>query len=324
MLSTTWERRSALALLVLISTSLSLVAVEWLARQVGADSQIGRRFPIEDIPVRTVDGVVVWGSRRPRYDDADLRRAANSDTFTVLGLGDSILYGVGLEKSETYFERARAEIAARGGAPIEFLNMAVPGFSTRQENVVYAEVESRVQPNLVIVHYWGDDRRQYRMSGGYVLDYGDIAEDGRFIVRALPLPPRLSDYLLIHSTVYRLLTQFVVRNRSGGMGSDWGNVATPLAEIDARARRAGGRLLVLASTELDTPTPRPVYDLPVLRDFAAKQGFELIDLSEWLRGVDSARIAMDACHFNAEGHRILGEHLAEYLLAHDLRAAQGG
>jgi len=162
------------------------------------------------------------------------------------------------------------------------------------------------------------------MSGGYVIDYGDISADGRFVVRALPLPPRLSDYLLVHSVFYRLLTQFVVRNLSSGPDQSWKNVETPLIEINERARRGGGRLLVLASADLSGPKPTPVYDLPVLRELGAKRGFDVIDVAEWLRGIDSVRIAMDHCHFNAEGHQILGDRLAAYLLQHDLRTAGAG
>jgi lysophospholipase L1-like esterase len=56
-----------------------------------------------------------------------------------------------------------------------------------------------------------------------------------------------------------------------------------------------------------------------LREFAAPRGIEVIDLSEWVRGVPAKQIAIDTCHFNAEGHRLVGEHLADYLLQHDLR-----
>jgi lysophospholipase L1-like esterase len=33
----------------------------------------------------------------------------------------------------------------------------------------------------------------------------------------------------------------------------------------------------------------------------------------------AAAIRMDGFHFNAKGHRLIGEHLAEYLLARDVR-----
>jgi hypothetical protein len=54
-----------------------------------------------------------------------------------------------------------------------------------------------------------------------------------------------------------------------------------------------------------------------MRDLGRQQAFEVIDLREWLDGADSAQVGLDSCHFNAFGHRLLGEHLATYLLEHD-------
>lgn len=197
--------------------------------------------------------------------------------------------------------------------------MAVPGYNTMQENAVYKEIENQIQPDLVLVHYWVDDAHQYRAIGGYVVDVGDISEDaGRLVVRALPVPPGLSDFLLVHSRLYDLLTQVVVAfNRDSQ--SDWTRVSKPLAEIQERVQRAGGRLLILASTDLSGSSPKPVGDLARLQQFAASRGIEVVDLTDWVGGVSSKQIALDGCHFNAEGHRLIGEHLADYLLEHDLK-----
>ena len=95
-------------------------------------------------------------------------------------------------------------------------------------------------------------------------------------------------------------------------------VSQPLIALQERVQRAGGRLVVLASPDLEGAAVRPNGDLPALRKLGAAHGFEVVDVSEWLTGVDAASVRMDACHFNAEGHRIVGQHLAEYLLSHDL------
>jgi hypothetical protein len=230
------------------------------------------------------------------------------------------MYGVSLPKEATYLEQARRALAARSGTTIDVLNLAVPGFNTMQENAVHAEVADQVQPDLVVVHYFsGDDAHQYRVVGGYVVDLGNISDDGRLVVRALPLPPRLSDFLLVHSRLYALLTQVVVSWRRTAEPVDWTRVSGPLAAIHDRARHAGGRLLVLVSPEFHGTAVQPSADLPLLRQLAADRGIEVIDLSEWLSGTPVPEIALDACHFNAEGHRLIGERLAAHLLQHDLR-----
>jgi hypothetical protein len=55
--------------------------------------------------MRTVNGVVLWQAHDPRARAEDIARAAAADdAFTVLGLGDSIMYGVGQTKEQTYLE----------------------------------------------------------------------------------------------------------------------------------------------------------------------------------------------------------------------------
>ena len=182
------------------------------------------------------------------------------------------------------------------------------------------EFLDQIQPNLVIVHYWGDDMHPYRVVGGYVVDIGNVSEEGgRLVVRAIPLPSRLNDLLLVHSRLYDMLNQVVVARNHINLPEDWTLVSRPLADLQERVQRAGGRLLVLASPELNDATPKSLGDLDRLQQFAANRGIEVVDVTQWVAGVSSKTIAMDGCHFNAAGHRIIGAHLADYLLQHDLK-----
>lgn len=301
--------------IVVGATVIGLLVAEGLARLESREPGYGRLFSLGETPTRVVDGVTLWSDAQPRASVDDIRRAAAGDAFTVLGLGDSIMYGVGLEPGQTYLEQARGILAERG-TPMEILNLAVPGYNTQQENVVHQEIGDRLRPDLVLLHYWGDDGRAYRVVGGYVVDLGDMSADGRLVVRALPLPAALNDFLLIHSRLYELVTQVVVDRDRRAASSDWSRVAQPMSALNERITAAGGKLVVLASPELDGSTPRPSSDLGMLRALAEQEGFEVIDVSEWLRGEDASRIRLDGCHFNAEGHRLLGERLAEYLRTH--------
>lgn len=325
-----WSLVAARAGIVVGSIVVALLLAEAVARLVGLRPEYGQVISSHGIATRVVDGVPLWNDRFPRADAGDVRRAAADDTaFTVLGLGDSIMYGVRVEKDQTYLEQARGILARASPRRVEVLNLAVPGYNTRQEDAVYKEIAGQLSPDLVIVHYWDNDVHQYRAIGGHVVDFGDVSADGRFVVRALPLPPRLSDFLLVHSRLYDLLTHFAVSRQSAtrtneamaaARTTEWAAaVATPLAAIDERVKRAGGRLLVLASPVFTGPAPRPSEDLPRLRALAAGRGFEVIDLSAWLEGLDPAQVALeDRCHFSVEGHRVIGERLAEYLVHHDL------
>lgn len=307
--------------LLLLSVAAALLIAEGLARLTGVGSRFGQLIFVRGVATRTVDGVPLWSDAHPRYDSDDIRRAASDpEAFTIVGLGDSIMYGVWQTKEDTYLEQARRELAQRSNRRIEVLNLAVPGYNTMQEDAVYAELDARIKPRLVLVHYWNDDVHQYRVVGGHVVDLGNVSEEeGRLVVRALPLPPRLGDFLLVHSRLYDVLTQAVIALGRKDTPYDWSRVAEPLERIQARARQSGARLVVLASALLDKPLPQPNNDLARLREFAAGRGIEVVDLSTWLQGHRSEEVGLDMCHLNAAGHRLIGERLAEFLLENDLR-----
>jgi lysophospholipase L1-like esterase len=309
------------AALVVLATILSLLAMEAVARMFGSGPTLGEMMLVRGTPTRSVDGVPLWDDGAPRYDADDLRRISNDDRgFKILGLGDSILYGVLLPKEETYLEQTRRLLARRSTRPVEVLNLAVPGYNTMQEDAAYKEIADAIEPDLVLVHYWQDDAHQYRVVNGYVVDLGDITEEeGRVVVRPLPLPARLSDFLLLNSRLYDLLVRFVMVQARRSVPDVWARVSKPLADIQERVKRAGGRLLVLASPGLDQESPRPNADLPRLRQLASARGIEVIDLSEWLQGVSTRQIALDGCHFNVEGQRLIAERFADYLLDRDLK-----
>lgn len=311
-----WLRKLALAA---VATLVALLLVEGAARWLGIDPGYGSIRRLGDAPTRTVNGVVLWQYYEPRTTEADLARAAGArDALKVVGLGDSIMYGVGQAEADTYLDAARRHLAERSARPVEILNLAVPGYNTLQEDAVHQEIAARLRPDVVLLHYWSDDERMYRVAGGYVLDFGDMSPDGRLVVRAVPLPAPLNDFLLVHSVAYQLLTQAVVAWDRRAAPGDWSRVTGPLLALNERVRKDGGRLVVLVSPPLDGDTVRPNGDLPALRRLGAEHGFEVIDLSQWLDGADAAAVRMDGCHLNAEGHRRIGQHLADYLLAHDL------
>ena len=305
---------------VVVSTVFSVLALEGLVRVFAWRPVFGRLLVVRGSATRSVDGVPLWNDGHPRWDADDLQRfSTDRGSFKILGLGDSILYGDRLTKEETYLEQTRHLLERRSTRPVEVLNLAVKGYNTMQENAVYKEVEGRIRPDLVLVHFGTDDAHQYRAVGGYVVDFNDMSEvDSRLVVRALPLPPRVNDFLLVRSRLYDLLNQ-VVMDRRKSEPTDWSRVSDPLLDIEERVRRAGGRLLVLASPNLDGPSPRPNDHLPGLLQLGSSHGIEVIDLSEWLAGFSPSQIAFDGCHFNADGQRLIAERLSEYLLAHDLK-----
>lgn len=294
--------------LALASTALTVLALELLLRfAVGA-------------PLRTVDGIVLWSVRSPRSDGADIERAANDrDAFTIVGLGDSIMYGVSVSKDATYLEHARRILAQRSKRRIEILNLAVPGYNTVQENAVHKEVASRFEADLVLVHFWLNDAQQYVSDGDYVYDTG-VSSDDEQRPGAGSFTARLRDFLLTHSRLYDDVDAQVLRIQTHPRSSsdESADVARMCGALTAIDERAGRRLLVLSSPPVDRPLPAGDNVPALLRECASPRGIEIVDVTEWLGGAGAEGVGLDNCHFNAEGHRRVGEGLAAYLLAHQL------
>ncbi|MFN8643456.1 MAG: SGNH/GDSL hydrolase family protein [Candidatus Binatia bacterium] len=151
-----WVRQLALAA---VATLVALLLVEGAARWLGINPGYGRFIPLGDAPTRTVAGVTLWQDRAPRATADDVARAAaDRQAFTIVGLGDSIMYGVGQAPDQTYLAEARRRLAGRTARPVEILNLAVPGYNTQQEDAVHQEIADRLPADLVLLHYGATTR----------------------------------------------------------------------------------------------------------------------------------------------------------------------
>jgi lysophospholipase L1-like esterase len=79
-------------------------------------------------------------------------------TWRIVGLGDSVLFGWGVDTEERYGERLQALLAAaRPELRVEFLNTGVPGYNTTMEVAAFEARALAWQPDLVLVDWVGND-----------------------------------------------------------------------------------------------------------------------------------------------------------------------
>src|SRR5437762_1543338 len=71
----------------------------------------------------------------------------------VLALGDSFTFGHAVEAAEAWPAVLEGLLNARGGPRYEVVNAGVGGYGTGQELLLYEELESRVQPDLVVLGF---------------------------------------------------------------------------------------------------------------------------------------------------------------------------
>src|SRR5262245_27928479 len=82
----------------------------------------------------------------------DRERAAGKlpGTHRVICLGDSTTYGFHLSPAQAYPQVLQKLLDARG-AGIEVFNVALPGWSARQELIAYRRICRRYKPDLLLV-----------------------------------------------------------------------------------------------------------------------------------------------------------------------------
>lgn len=82
-------------------------------------------------------------------------------TFRIVGLGDSNTFGWGVGEGETYLQIVQRKLdesaAVRRGRRFEVLNFGVPGYNTTMEVATYEHKAARFAPDLVIIHFIGND-----------------------------------------------------------------------------------------------------------------------------------------------------------------------
>jgi len=90
--------------------------------------------------------------------DAERRLEKQPGTYRIIGLGDSQMFGWGVERDETFvalLERLLNEHAR--GRRFEVWNLAVPGYNTVQEVRAFELRLDRLEPDLVIINYVDND-----------------------------------------------------------------------------------------------------------------------------------------------------------------------
>ncbi|MBL8149193.1 MAG: SGNH/GDSL hydrolase family protein [Blastocatellia bacterium] len=103
------------------------------------------------------------------------------DGLRILTLGDSFVFGLGVNREETFHTSLEERMKAALSKPVEVLNSGVPGYGTAQQLETLKDLAPKLTPNLVLVcFYVGNDL----IDNLHTLDSGITSErviDGVFV-----------------------------------------------------------------------------------------------------------------------------------------------
>ena len=232
------------------------------------------------------------------------------NVFRIVALGDSSLFGWGVNEGETYIETLTALLnEAESAVRTEALNTGVPGYNTSMELATLTNRCLRYEPDLVLVHHVVNDVRlpQFLSVGGgrrrplnsYVLDL--LLHRGRALAGE-------------HDGLYMRDPEDVPEAYRHMIGE--AACMDAFREIKRVAERDDFGLLVY------TDTRAPDY----LKHVAEELQVPLLELSDGVgrymgvRGLEDrveagVVLSRHDDHYSALGHRLIAEYLAEQILA---------
>jgi len=93
--------------------------------------------------------------------DREYEPRKSTGTVRIVGLGDSVMFGWGVDRHETYLEvlERRLNQDVGGGRRFEVLNFAVPGYNTAMEVAAFEHKALAFAPDVVILHFVDNDLR---------------------------------------------------------------------------------------------------------------------------------------------------------------------
>ena len=89
----------------------------------------------------------------------EIQEAKPSGTYRIAGLGDSVMFGWGVDQDEPYLAVLEEKLNAsrQGQRTFEVLNFAVPGYNTAIEAAVFEHKALAFDPDLVILNFIPND-----------------------------------------------------------------------------------------------------------------------------------------------------------------------
>ncbi|GAB4333758.1 MAG: hypothetical protein Kow0089_02590 [Desulfobulbaceae bacterium] len=106
---------------------------------------------LPSLSVRFMGGRVTTDERGFRVTPGSC--AEGKATKTIIGLGDSVMFGWGVNDEETYLSRMGEAL----DSCVRVVNMAVPGYNTTMEVEALAAKGLELHPDLVLIHFVDND-----------------------------------------------------------------------------------------------------------------------------------------------------------------------
>jgi lysophospholipase L1-like esterase len=271
------------------------------------------------------------------YRDAERSPQPAPGTVRILALGDSVTFGMGVAQDRTYPKQTEVLLnnaASRPqGAPVEVLNLGMPGYNTLHQLALLRELGLGLKPDVVVVGFLYNDIElsSSQKEEGVVKETTQPSAARRVkssinaswlwlkqhSLFAAWLSPRLANALRPLGVkgmgqVGEVKDQYVDSN------PNWRRMQEALLEMKRLTAERNIELVVMIIPAManftDATYPIKEYHQAVA-GFCRSSGIKVLDLLPAFWGGDGTQYWISATdgHPNAQGQQIIAQALAGYL-----------
>jgi lysophospholipase L1-like esterase len=292
--------------LALASTVLFLGALELAVRALGLGAQPEVAHYIANWE-RQWDGEFYIFEPRPGVNrdgvrDIDHELERRPGVARVAFLGDSVTFGYRLPAWAAYPALLREELEERGER-VEVMNVALPGWSTRQQRIAYQRIVRKYRPDQVIVGFCLNDVAEAQ---------NNLARPPALIATLYRLSALVRTLLAARSWEIRNVEQLFFERGSRKVEEGWERALAELSALADAVEADGARFALLVfpfrfQLDPDAPPPDPQERL---RSWAQARGAAFLDVLPTLRRVGRPGF-VDYDHLSHAGATVVARELAQ-------------
>lgn len=288
------------------------------------------------------DGFVTTNSRGFRGGEVEVPKPQGR--VRIVALGDSVAFGWGVNDADTFCRQLEQEWKMRHpGVDLDVVNLAVPGYATRQEVALLKRNLAALQPDVVLVGFYENDLPDTiddRGTSGTRVDASN-ARSGQ-VLRMNPVPSswlereaRRSRAIYTASHAAKTLMHrgegkqgssmeldLLESRRSAELETAWQRVSAQLEDLRASAvvfHFTAGIIVLPPREQVLGLYPDSDYQKRIA-EIADRLGLFVIDplpaLKAGARNKVSLFVPYDRNHPSPAGHRLIAQSIVEYLNQH--------
>ena len=233
------------------------------------------------------------------------------DEFRVLALGDSVTFGSGVDQDKTFAARLEPLLQGALRRPVRVINSGVGGYNTVQEVTYFKQDGIALQPDLVLLTYVQND---IEVNKGPFDPWTQSSLWGKsFPDMVITMVGKLWLYRLIHHTYNYALPRFQTEPAATYLqeGTGWRQSMAALRELVEMCEERDIPLIVFFH-RVNPSENQTLLDAVVQH----AKGVPVRDMGQWYGGLRIGSLVNSKVdgHPNAEGHRVMAEHMAEDIL----------